>query len=97
MDVGKEMEDIEKLTKEYAYDDIDESIVIDPTLPDADLKKLLRKKYGRHIGALKAEFGRVKKKGKLPSQARSILKEWFNHHSYWPYPTVRIYSSLRSF
>nr|PNR31862.1 hypothetical protein PHYPA_025985 [Physcomitrium patens] len=67
--------------------DIDESVVVDPMASDEEIKKALRKKYGRHIGELKAEFNRVRKKGKLPSSARSILKDWFNRHSYWPYPS----------
>ena len=69
--------------------DVDESIVVDPNASEEELKKLLRKKYGRHLGGLKAEFNRVRKKGKLPSESRQILKDWFNQHSYWPYPSVR--------
>lgn len=78
----------------YSYGDVDESIVVDPTAPEEELRKMLMMKYGRHIGGLKAEFNRVRKKGKLPSNARSILKDWFNRHSYWPYPSVRLTKSL---
>ncbi len=74
--------------------DIDESIVVDPDAPEEELKKVLMRKYGRHIGGLKAEFNRVRKKGKLPDGARRILKQWFNHHSHWPYPSVSTPPSL---
>lgn len=68
--------------------DIDESIVVDPDALEEDLKKMLMKKFGRHISGLTAEFNRVRKKGKLPDAARRILKDWFNDHCHWPYPSV---------
>ena len=68
---------------------VDEDVVVNPMAPDDELKKMLRRKYGRYIGGLKAEFLRVRKKGKLPPSARQILKDWFNRHAFWPYPSVR--------
>jgi hypothetical protein len=92
MDGGYENDELERMKEDqsmlYPYNDIDESIVIDASLPDDELRKKLMQKFGRHIGGLKAEFNRVRKKGKLPSQARNVLKDWFNRHSYWPYPSV---------
>lgn len=85
---GEDLESLDIANIMYPLD-VDESIVIDATASDAEIKKLLQKKYGRHIGNLKAEFLRVRKKGKLPSNARHILKNWFNHHAHWPYPSVR--------
>lgn len=82
IDLGEEMINFKHPT------DIDESIVVDPDASQEELKKALKMKYGRHILELMAEFNRDRKKGKLPSEARKILKDWFNNHSYWPYPTV---------
>lgn len=89
------IEELERMKKDqstlYPFNDVDESIIIDSTLPDHELRKKLMKRYGRHnIEGLKAEFSRVRKKGKLPSSARNVLKDWFNRHAYWPYPSVRI-------
>lgn len=91
MDVTQDSDDQEPLEENLQNPtDVDESVVVDPDASDEELKKMLMKKYGRHIGGLKAEFNRVRKKGKLPSGSRQILKDWFNRHSYWPYPSVRI-------
>ncbi|KAG0565220.1 hypothetical protein KC19_8G174600 [Ceratodon purpureus] len=91
IDAALEMENLERMQEDqnmmYPLYDIDESIFIDASMPDDELKKKLMQKYGRHIGGLKAEFSRVRKKGKLPALARTILKDWFNRHSYWPYPS----------
>ncbi|XP_073396989.1 homeobox protein knotted-1-like LET6 [Physcomitrium patens] len=55
--------------------DIDETVVVDPMASDEKVKKAMRKKYGCHIGELKAEFNRVRKKGKLSTSALTILKD----------------------
>ncbi|KAF5450269.1 hypothetical protein F2P56_030635 [Juglans regia] len=54
---------------------------------DRDLKDRLLRKFGSHIGTLKLEFSKKKKKGKLPREARQTLLEWWNVHCKWPYPT----------
>ncbi|KAL5759861.1 hypothetical protein ACOSP7_018370 [Xanthoceras sorbifolium] len=54
---------------------------------DRDLKDRLLRKFGSHIGSLKLEFSKKKKKGKLPKEARQTLLEWWNVHYKWPYPT----------
>ncbi|KAE9613363.1 putative transcription factor Homeodomain-TALE-KNOX family [Lupinus albus] len=54
---------------------------------DSDLKDKLLRKFGSHIGTLKLEFSKKKKKGKLPKEARQTLLQWWNLHYKWPYPT----------
>lgn len=55
---------------------------------DRELKDRLLRKFGSHIGTLKLEFSKKKKKGKLPKEARQTLLQWWNVHYKWPYPTV---------
>ncbi|KAL5537856.1 hypothetical protein UlMin_043162 [Ulmus minor] len=54
---------------------------------DRDLKDRLLRRFGSHIGTLKLEFSKKKKKGKLPREARQTLLDWWNVHYKWPYPT----------
>ncbi|KAL8137772.1 hypothetical protein V2J09_003773 [Rumex salicifolius] len=54
---------------------------------EGDLKYKLLRRFGSHIGSLKLEFSKKKKKGKLPREARQTLLEWWNAHYKWPYPT----------
>ncbi|XP_030960994.1 homeobox protein knotted-1-like 6 isoform X2 [Quercus lobata] len=54
---------------------------------DRDLKDRLLRRFGSHIGTLKLEFSKKKKKGKLPREARQTLLEWWSVHYKWPYPT----------
>ncbi|KAG5050739.1 hypothetical protein AAZX31_02G034800 [Glycine max] len=54
---------------------------------DRELKDRLLRKFGSHIGTLKLEFSKKKKKGKLPKEARQALLQWWNVHYKWPYPT----------
>ncbi|KAK7252391.1 hypothetical protein RIF29_36301 [Crotalaria pallida] len=54
---------------------------------DRELKDRLLRKFGSHIGTLKLEFSKKKKKGKLPKEARLTLLQWWNVHVKWPYPT----------
>lgn len=98
LDGVDEAEDIEMPEPEmlFATAGGNDSIVIDPNATEEELKKMLQKRYGRYIGGLKAEFNRVRKKGKLPVSARRILKDWFNSHSFWPYPSVRTSIILQS-
>ncbi|KAJ4850209.1 Homeobox protein knotted-1-like 6 [Turnera subulata] len=58
-----------------------------PSSEDRALKNRLLRKFGSHIGTLKLEFSKKKKKGKLPKEARQTLLEWWNLHYKWPYPT----------
>lgn len=57
---------------------------------DRELKDKLLRKYSGYIGALKHEFSKKKKKGKLPREARQLLLDWWSIHYNWPYPTVNI-------
>ncbi|XP_048138495.1 homeobox protein knotted-1-like 6 isoform X3 [Rhodamnia argentea] len=54
---------------------------------DLELKGKLLHKYSGFIGALKHEFSKKKKKGKLPREARRLLLDWWSIHYNWPYPT----------
>ncbi|TKY58671.1 Homeobox protein knotted- 6 [Spatholobus suberectus] len=54
---------------------------------DRELKDRLLRKFGSHIGSLKLEFSKKKKRGKLPKDARQTLLQWWNIHYKWPYPT----------
>ncbi|XP_073525612.1 uncharacterized protein [Phyllobates terribilis] len=58
-----------------------------PREGDRDLKDKLLRRFGSHVGSLKLEFSKKKKKGKLPREARQTLLEWWNLHYKWPYPT----------
>lgn len=58
---------------------------------DRDLKDRLLRRFGSHIGTLKLEFSKKKKKGKLPREARQTLLEWWSVHYKWPYPTVNFF------
>lgn len=58
---------------------------------DRELKESLLRKFGSHIGTLKLEFSKKKKRVKLPKDARQTLLQWWNGHYKWPYPTVNIY------
>ncbi|KAK6922255.1 KNOX1 [Dillenia turbinata] len=58
-----------------------------PRCEDRHLKDSLFRRFGSHIGTLKQEFSKKKKKGKLPKEARQTLLGWWNLHNKWPYPT----------
>ncbi|KAF9677890.1 hypothetical protein SADUNF_Sadunf08G0154800 [Salix dunnii] len=58
-----------------------------PSGEDRELKDKLLRRFGGHIGTLKREFSKKKKKGKLPKEARQTLLGWWNVHNKWPYPT----------
>ncbi|KAJ6775543.1 HOMEOBOX PROTEIN KNOTTED-1-LIKE 10 [Salix purpurea] len=57
---------------------------------EQNLKGMLMRKYSGHLRNLRKEFLKNRKKGKLPKDARTMLLDWWNHHSRWPYPTVII-------
>ncbi|KAG6758998.1 hypothetical protein POTOM_035462 [Populus tomentosa] len=58
-----------------------------PSGEDRELKDKLFRRFGSHIGTLKLEFSKKKKKGKLPKEARQTLLGWWDAHYKWPYPT----------
>ncbi|KAJ6737794.1 HOMEOBOX PROTEIN KNOTTED-1-LIKE 10 [Salix viminalis] len=57
------------------------------------LKGMLMRKYSGHLRNLRKEFLKNRKKDKLPKDARTMLLDWWNHQSRWPYPTV-IFTTL---
>ena len=40
------------------------------------------------IEDVREEILRKRRAGKLPGDTTSVLKEWWQQHSKWPYPTV---------
>ncbi|XP_068658618.1 homeobox protein knotted-1-like 1 isoform X2 [Aristolochia californica] len=57
---------------------------------DQELKEMLMCKYSGYLSSLRKEFLKRRKKGKLPSDARVTLQNWWNTHYRWPYPTVML-------
>jgi hypothetical protein len=58
-----------------------------PDTREDELCKSLKRKYASSILALKDEFLKKTKKGKLPSSATKTLKEWWLANLLWPYPS----------
>ncbi|XP_014496284.1 homeobox protein knotted-1-like 1 isoform X1 [Vigna radiata var. radiata] len=54
---------------------------------DQNLKEMLLRKYSGHFSALRKEFLKRRKKGKLPKDSKMALMDWWNTHHRWPYPT----------
>lgn len=46
--------------------------------------------YKEKIVDIREEIIRKRKAGKLPGDTTSLLKAWWQSHSKWPYPTVRL-------
>ena len=46
--------------------------------------------YGEAIRTLNEDFTSRKKKGKLPNDATSKLKQWWSENLVWPYPSVSL-------
>ncbi|KAI9176731.1 hypothetical protein LWI28_006476 [Acer negundo] len=67
--------------------DVNDHNYIDPHAEDGELKGQLLRKYSGHLGSLKQEFMKKKKKGKLPREARQQLLDWWSRHDKWPYPS----------
>ena len=65
-----------------------------PDTREDDLRKSLKRKYASSILALKDEFLKKTKKGKLPSSATKTLKEWWLANLLWPYPSEDAKSAL---
>jgi len=60
------------------------------------LRAHLKRKHAAAILSLKEEFTRKRKKGKLPKDATTALKTWWQGNLVWPYPSVRGVSSRLS-
>jgi len=54
---------------------------------ETEMRARLKRKYAFQILSLNNEIGSRKKKGKLPSDATVILKEWWSKNLVWPYPS----------
>ncbi|KAL7224483.1 hypothetical protein ACSBR1_025859 [Camellia fascicularis] len=50
------------------------------------MKKLSRKRS--RIEDVRDQILRKRRAGKLPSDTTSVLKNWWQQHAKWPYPTV---------
>jgi hypothetical protein len=44
--------------------------------------------FKSRIGDVREEILRKRRAGKLPGDTTSILKQWWQEHAKWPYPTV---------
>eukprot|EP00210_Caulerpa_lentillifera_P000570 g551.t1 len=54
---------------------------------DAEMRARLKRKYAYEILSLNNEICGRKKKGKLPSDATNVLKDWWTNNLVWPYPS----------
>ncbi|PKU69665.1 Homeobox protein knotted-1-like 3 [Dendrobium catenatum] len=52
-----------------------------------ELKQELKIGYKEKIVDIREEIQRKRRAGKLPGDTTSTLKEWWQSHSKWPYPT----------
>ncbi|KAI3454234.1 hypothetical protein Pfo_010897 [Paulownia fortunei] len=52
-----------------------------------ELKHELKNGYKEKIVDIREEILRKRRAGKLPGDTTSVLKEWWQSHSKWPYPT----------
>lgn len=50
----------------------------------------IRQGFRSRIEDVREEILRKRRAGKLPGDTTSVLKNWWEQHSKWPYPTVRI-------
>ncbi|KAG7031775.1 hypothetical protein SDJN02_05816, partial [Cucurbita argyrosperma subsp. argyrosperma] len=53
-----------------------------------ELKHELKAGYKEKIVDIREEILRKRRAGKLPGDTTSVLKQWWQSHSKWPYPTV---------
>lgn len=51
-------------------------------------KLLILQGFRSKIEDVREEILRKRRAGKLPGDTTSVLKEWWQQHSKWPYPTV---------
>jgi len=54
---------------------------------EAEIQRNLKQRFAGSIIQLKLEFLKRRKKGKLPSSAKSALRLWWSRHILWPYPS----------
>ncbi|GFH23893.1 homeobox domain-containing protein [Haematococcus lacustris] len=59
------------------------------------LGNALKRQYADRLSALQKEFNCKRSKGKLPDEAIEQLKQWWQQHPYWPYPTASDGSQAR--
>ncbi|KAL1556801.1 Homeobox protein HD-1, variant 2 [Salvia divinorum] len=52
-----------------------------------ELKIELKQGFKSRIEDVREEILRKRRAGKLPGDTTSVLKNWWQHHSKWPYPT----------
>jgi len=52
-----------------------------------ELKIELKQGFKSRIEDVREEILRKRRAGKLPGDTTSILKQWWQQHSKWPYPT----------
>ncbi|ERM95642.1 hypothetical protein AMTR_s00023p00178300 [Amborella trichopoda] len=55
-----------------------------------ELKIELKQGYKLKLEKVRDEILRKRKAGKLPNDMTSVLKNWWQQHSRWPYPTIFI-------
>nr|ASU87383.1 transcription factor class I KNOX1-2 [Huperzia selago] len=71
-----------------------EDLELDPLTEEKEIKEQLMRKYSGYFGSLKQEFMKKKKKGKLPTESRQQLLDWWSNHIKWPYPSEAEKASL---
>eukprot|EP00850_Spirogloea_muscicola_P023490 SM000361S13809 [mRNA] locus=s361:18985:21699:- [translate_table: standard] len=52
-----------------------------------ELKQQLKQGYRARIEDVREEIMRKRRAGKLPGDTTQVLKDWWNSHAKWPYPT----------
>uniref|UniRef100_A0A453J5V1 Homeobox domain-containing protein n=1 Tax=Aegilops tauschii subsp. strangulata TaxID=200361 RepID=A0A453J5V1_AEGTS len=52
-----------------------------------ELKIELKQGFKSRIGDVREEILRKRRAGKLPGDTTTILKQWWQEHAKWPYPT----------
>lgn len=52
-----------------------------------ELRIELKQGFRSKIGDVREEIMRKRRAGKLPGDTTSVLKQWWQQHSKWPYPT----------
>jgi hypothetical protein len=60
-----------------------------PRHAEEQVHQHLKRRHAACILSLRDEFLRKRKKGKLPPDATTTLKTWWQTNVVWPYPTVR--------
>ena len=60
-----------------------------PRHAEEQVHQHLKRRHAACILSLRDEFMRKRKKGKLPSEATTTMKTWWESNVVWPYPTVR--------